>query len=124
MYDPPVDIIYDKVKYNLENGIMEAIQRVGINVDKTELLRAMQYDRDQYHKGFSDGKLSGYAERDMEIVRCAECTHYDPDTEFCEIHSHFITRNGEFCHPSESEEWKRFSPDYFCGDGERRADEQ
>ncbi len=124
MYDPPVDIIYDKVKYNLENGIMEAIQRVGINVDKTELLRAMQYDRDQYNKGFSDGKLSGYAERDMEIVRCSDCKHYDPNTEFCDIHSHFITRDGEFCYPSESSEWKMFSPDYFCGDGKRRMDEQ
>lgn len=57
------------------------------------------------------------------VIHCRECGHYDPDTEFCEIHSHFITRHGEFCYPSESSEWKMFSPDYFCGDGERRTDE-
>lgn len=56
------------------------------------------------------------------VIHCRECGHYDPDTEFCEIHSHFITRHGEFCYPSESDEWKTFSPDYFCGDGERRDD--
>lgn len=58
------------------------------------------------------------------VIHCRECGHYDPDTEFCEIHSHFITRNGEFCYPSESSEWKMFSPDYFCGDGERKTDEK
>lgn len=58
------------------------------------------------------------------VIHCRECGHYDPETEFCEIHSHFITRNGEFCYPSESSEWKMFSPDYFCGDGERRMDEK
>lgn len=57
------------------------------------------------------------------VIHCRECGHYDPDTEFCEIHSHFITRHGEFCYPSESREWKMFSPDYFCGDGERKTDE-
>ena len=58
------------------------------------------------------------------VIHCRECKHYDPDTEFCDIHSHFITRDGEFCYPSESSEWKMFSPDYFCGDGKRRTDEQ
>lgn len=57
------------------------------------------------------------------VIHCRECKHYDPDTEFCDIHSHFITRDGEFCYPSESSEWKMFSPDYFCGDGKRRTDE-
>mgnify|MGYP006879542752 CR=1 FL=1 len=59
-----------------------------------------------------------------KVIHCRECGHYDPDTEFCEIHSHFITRDGKFCYPSESSEWKMFSPDYFCGNGERRKDEQ
>ena len=57
-----------------------------------------------------------------KVIHCRECGHYAPDIEFCEIHSHFITRDGEFCYPSESSEWKMFSPDYFCGDGERKND--
>ncbi len=57
-----------------------------------------------------------------KVIHCRECGHYAPDIEFCEIHSHFITRDGEFCYPSESREWKMFRPDYFCGDGERKND--
>lgn len=124
MYDSPIELFFKETELRFENGIMEAIQGFDVKVNKEELFHALKYDRDQYHKGFSDGKLSGYAERDMEIVRCADCGHYDPETEFCEIHSHFITRDGEFCCPSERSEWKMFSPDYFCGDGKRRTDEQ
>ena len=35
---------------------MEAIRKVGVNVDKEELIKALQYDRNQYTKGYEDGK--------------------------------------------------------------------
>lgn len=35
---------------------MKAIRKVGVNVDKSELIKALQYDRDQYAKGYEDGK--------------------------------------------------------------------
>lgn len=124
MYDSPIELFTAEIQTKFENGIVDALQRFDIDVNREELLRALKYDRDQYHKGFSDGRMSGRVERDEEIIRCADCKHYDPDTEFCDIHSHFITRDGEFCYPSESSEWKMFSPDYFCGDGKRRTDEQ
>ena len=31
-----------------------AVQSYGINVDKDELIRALQYDREQYYKGYAD----------------------------------------------------------------------
>lgn len=31
-------------------------QKVGYNINKDELVRALQYDREQYQKGYEDGK--------------------------------------------------------------------
>ena len=49
----------------VDNQICKAVQNAGITVDREELLRALQYDRDQYRKG--------YADRDKEITRCRDC---------------------------------------------------
>ena len=35
---------------------MKAVRKVGVNVDKYELIKALQYDRNQYTKGYEDGK--------------------------------------------------------------------
>lgn len=56
----------------------------------------------------------------VTVVRCKDCKHYAPEIEYCGIHSHFVTRNGDFCYPDESSEWKTFSPADYCSQGERR----
>lgn len=66
-YKSPVDLIVSEMNLRMEGEIFKAVQNVGVNVDKDELLKALQYDRDQYQKG--------YADRDSEIVRCKECVH-------------------------------------------------
>ena len=48
-----------KMAEDYENGVMEAIQYVQINVDKEELERALKYDREQYEKGYADGLEAG-----------------------------------------------------------------
>lgn len=53
------------------------------------------------------------------VVHCRDCKHWHEDIGWCDIHSHFQSSNGEFCHPWESSDWKMFPPDYFCADGER-----
>lgn len=58
----------------------------------------------------------------VPVVRCKDCAHYAPDIEYCELHSHFVTRNGDFCHPYESSEWKTFEPEDYCSQGERKTD--
>lgn len=40
----------------LGNELLTIIQGYRIEVDKDELIKALQYDRDQYNKGFEDGK--------------------------------------------------------------------
>lgn len=54
------------------------------------------------------------------VVRCKDCMHWHENIGWCDKHSHFILRDGSFCHPWESTEWKMFDADYFCADGERR----
>lgn len=63
-YQSPIDVIMGQMNIFYENEICKAVQNVGVNVDKNELLKALQYDRGQYQKG--------YADRDAEIVRCKD----------------------------------------------------
>lgn len=60
MYKSPIDLLcYDmrmQFEQKTENMIMEAVRKVGVNVDKEELLKALQYDREQYEKGYADAK--------------------------------------------------------------------
>lgn len=58
----------------------------------------------------------------VPVVRCKDCKHYAPEIEYCGIHSHFVTRNGDFCYPDESSEWKTFSQEDYCSQGERKND--
>lgn len=55
MYLSPIDIVTEPITYKLDDAILSAVGKVGIHVDKDELLKALEYDRDQYSKGFIDG---------------------------------------------------------------------
>ena len=58
-YQSPIEIIMGQLRVEreerVEGEIFKAIQEVGVTVDKDELVKALQYDRDQYAKGFKDG---------------------------------------------------------------------
>ena len=41
-----------------EEQTLQAIQKVGIKVDKDELVKALAYDRRQYEKGYADGVMA------------------------------------------------------------------
>lgn len=72
MYESPIDIqeltrdIQEKIKQDQEEKVMECICEYGINVDKEELIKALQYDRNQYKKGFADA-LDRIREEIMEL---------------------------------------------------------
>lgn len=42
----------------VEKQVYKEIINVGVEVDKEELLKALEYDREQYKKGFRDGANS------------------------------------------------------------------
>lgn len=60
MYKSPIEKIYGELQTQMvqedENMVMKAIRKVGVNVDKYELIKALLYDRNQYTKGYEDGK--------------------------------------------------------------------
>lgn len=55
MYQSPISLIQKDVESKIDDAIMMAVQKVGVTVDKNELLRALMYDREQYEKGYRDG---------------------------------------------------------------------
>ena len=56
MYESPIKIITGQIKTNYEDAIYSAVQNVGINVDREELLKALEYDRGQFEEGFREGE--------------------------------------------------------------------
>lgn len=65
-YKSPIDTIVSELRIvqekRLEDDILSAVQEIGIVVDKEQLLKALQYDRNQYEKGYKDGHDDGYAD--------------------------------------------------------------
>lgn len=94
-YKSPIDLIVAQAETEVENGILRAVQRVGINIDKDELMRALAYDRNQY--------VRGYYDRDSEVIRCKDCIYhrYTDDSDripYCEmIGCGYLWRDDEFC---------------------------
>lgn len=60
MYESPIKIIetkseiFNEIENQTHVKIMQQI-KMHVDVDEKELLRALNYDRGQYEKGFSDG---------------------------------------------------------------------
>ena len=60
MYESPIKIITGKIQTQIDDEIYRAVQNVGINVDREELLKALEYDRGQYEEGWKEGFHDGY----------------------------------------------------------------
>lgn len=60
MYKSPIEIMQTEMQVQMDNGVLKAVQDVGIHVDKAELLKALAYDRKQYQKGYADGRKAGH----------------------------------------------------------------
>ena len=106
MYKSPIDIIYGQIETQMEGDILRAVQKYGINVDKEELIRALQYDREQYNKGYADAKA--------ELVRCKDCKKALEYTLMADRPKLVCTNTVN---------WRAIEPDHFCSYGERREGE-
>lgn len=53
-YKPLINVITSGLRTEVDNNIIKTIMDVAVDVDKDELIKALQYDRNQYEKGFSD----------------------------------------------------------------------
>ena len=60
-YESPITKYVDRFVKDIvekEDGyLLEEVRRVGFNIDKDELEKALMYDRGQYERGFSDGRM-------------------------------------------------------------------
>jgi hypothetical protein len=57
-WESPITItqeISSKIARDTDDYIMSAIYKTGVVVNKEELIKAINYDRDQYNKGYCDG---------------------------------------------------------------------
>lgn len=73
MYESPIEVYTSKIdgmvqliQKKQEEHIYETVLNVGVNVNKEELVKALQYDRDQYAKGYQDG-IEEFAEKLLEM---------------------------------------------------------
>ena len=106
-YESPIKIAMTQTRNQLEDGILKAVRDVGIYVDKERLLRALQYDSDQYYKGYND--------RDKEIIRCKYCEHatMTAENKLCKYCNKLTDDDGCLIPVYRD-------ADYFCADGEMR----
>ena len=71
MYESPIMLyqqinnIAEQVSTETENYIYNYVLKLGIDVDKNELVRALNYDRGQYQKGYDDGYQNALAQVSM-----------------------------------------------------------
>ena len=59
MYESPLTEICENIESQMtkqreDSLVYEIRQAVGYNIDKEELIKALQYDRNQYQKGYAD----------------------------------------------------------------------
>lgn len=113
MWESPIKMISNEMQTQLEGEVFKAVQRVGIDVDKDELIKALNYDRKQYEKGL----LEGYAKAKGEIIRCKDCKYshltYSGKCKYCD---QWVDEDG-------FSEKLYLDGDFYCAYAERREDE-
>lgn len=122
MYQGPIQLIYSEAQQQIEESVLTEVQKVGVVVDKNELLKALAYDRGQYEKGRADALAS--------IVRCKDCKYAplnlgekcDPAKIKWPDASYFADPDDECCPYSCGDQWYSImpQPDWYCWKGERR----
>lgn len=97
MYESPINQMFRDIETQIikrdEQTIFKAIQNLDISVDRDELIKALNYDRDQYSKGYKDGandildKIRAEIDRQEKWLLQAGCNTYNVDIAFDAIKS-------------------------------------
>jgi hypothetical protein len=97
MYESPIELLYsdlriETLKDEADQVIVRAVQEIAPSVNKEELIKALQYDRDQYLKGYTDGlaytppvKTHYDQVKAMSLEEMSEL-FADNDCGYCRIH--------------------------------------
>jgi hypothetical protein len=123
MYNSPIELLVTDIQNQIvkqqDEEIYQAVLHYVPNVDREELLRALQYDRDQYHKGYADGKRDAMA----ELVRCKDCKHRGDDVHCPMYYEEEIEWDDDGYIEADYVPHDRTTDDGFCDRGERREGE-
>ena len=67
-YESPITIMHrqlaNQINIQLEGEVLKAVMECNIDVNKDELIKALAYDRDQYAKGYANGR----ADAEMQLL--------------------------------------------------------
>jgi DNA-directed RNA polymerase subunit RPC12/RpoP len=80
-YESPIELLITDIQHQIveqqDEQIYQAVMNVIPNINKEELLRALKYDRDQYDRGYEDGKRDSVVharwDRRDESYCCTNC---------------------------------------------------
>ena len=117
MYKSPIEIIQSDIETNIENNVYEAVQKMHIDVNKDELIKALRYDRYQYEAGYNDAinDTSVHAhwikEENGNEKYCSNCG--EPIYQICE--------NAHYCSDYCGENYK---PKYCANCGAKMDEEE
>ena len=107
-YDSPFELtmsdMITQIARDIDEMSWQAVQRVGINVDKDKLLIALRQDAERYREAYANGYDTGYEKRDEEIVRCKDCKWRGTEACFCKAKDDV-------------------KDDWFCSEGEKAVSE-
>lgn len=80
LYNSPITLVQSAIETQIEDGVLKAVQEVGFDVDPKELYKALQYDRNQYEKGYADAKRQydrghGHWIEFWDYLKCSNCDY-------------------------------------------------
>lgn len=84
LYNSPITLVQSAIETQIEDGVLKAVQEIGFDIDPEQLYKALQYDRNQYDKGYSDAKRQydrGHAHweefngKTELCLICSKCSH-------------------------------------------------
>ena len=84
-YKSPIEITLGEFTTQIENDTYKVVQEYGIKVDRDELIKALEYDREQYEQGYADGqrdvawtdvKRVEFENENRKVYKCQNCGQY------------------------------------------------
>lgn len=74
-YIPPINLYEDPTDTQIDNEIVRVVRNIGIDVDKKELIRALENDRNEYQRGYWYGSEAARP----RWISATEFPRIDPD---------------------------------------------
>lgn len=102
---PIIETIQKQLTMSFEEGVVKAVQEVGIVVDKERLEKALYDAKSFYEEGYQDG-----AAANSPVVQCKDCEFYE-EVEYYPDGTKMVCRLLR----------RQFHPNDFCSYGERKA---